>query len=161
MKKISEIEVEKYTKLVETERENLRSSIAQALTYKINVNQRAREDATTHDQMLRQTLAEFKQPILQASDQISIIYDSFNNKLYRAYRLHSLVLITYQEKSGEVYFAGCRRSSIEAIMRTSLKIYCLSPGDGYSKAKISLNGANRVCPLFSGSMASVRNLAII
>ena len=46
-------------------------------------------------------------------------------------------------------------------MTTFPKTYFLSPGDGYSIARNSLNGVNRVCPLFSGSTAYVRNHAVI
>lgn len=95
------------------------------------------------------------------SDQMSNIHDSFNSRIYPPSTAHSLILISCQEKSGEDCSVGCRRSSIEAIMRTSLKICCLNPGDGYSKAKTLLNGANRVCLLFSGSMVYVRKLPII
>ena len=124
-------------------------------------HQRAREDVTEQDQMLKYTLAEFKNPIVQMSDQISIIHDTFNSKIYPLYVPYSLMLISCQEKNGEWYSAGYRRSSIEATMTTFPKIYFLSPGDGYSIARTLLNGVNRVSPLFSGSTAYVRNHAVI
>lgn len=58
------------------------------------------------------------------------LLDSFNSMTYPTLVFYSLILISYQEKSGEEYSAGCQRSSIEAIMRISPKIYCLSPGNG-------------------------------
>ena len=82
LKKISETEVEQWTRLVEKEREHLVWSIVRALAYSIKVHQKAREDATEHDHMLRQTLAEFKDPIVQMSDQISIIHDTFNRNVH-------------------------------------------------------------------------------
>ena len=139
----------------------VRLLIARASTYGIKVRERAREDSTEHHQILRQILDEFKNPIMQMSDQISIIHDTFNSKTYSIYVLYSLILISCQEKSGKECSAGCRRSSTEATMRTCLKAYFMIPGDGYSTARTLLNGVNRVCLLFSGSTAYVRNHAVI
>ena len=161
LKKVSETEVKKYTRLVEEEREHLGWSIAQAQTYGIIVHQRAREDVTEQNQMLKHTLAEFKTPIVQMSDQISIIHDTFSSKDYPPYLPYSFMLISCQEKSGKRFSAGCRRSSIEVTMTIFPKTYFLSPGDGYSIARTLLSGVNRVCPLFSGSTAYVGNHAII
>ena len=161
LNKVSETEVEKWTRLVEEEREHVGLSIARAKTYGMKVHQRAREDVTEQDQMLKNTLAEFKTPIVQMSDQISIIHDTFNSKIYPLYLPYSLMLISYQEKSGEGCSAGCRRSSIEATMTTFPKTYFLSPGDGYSIARTLLNGVNRVSPPFSGSTAYVRNHVVV
>ena len=95
------------------------------------------------------------------SDQISIIHDTFDSKIYSTYVPYSLIPISCQEKSGKRCSAECRRSSTEATMRTFLKVYFLIPGDGYSTARTSLNGINRVCLLFSGSTACIRNHAVI
>ena len=160
-KKVSEIDVDRWIKMVEGEREYVCLLIARASTYGMKVRQRAREDFTKHDQRLRQTLAEFKNPIMQMSDQISVIHDTFDSKIYSIYVPYSLILISCQEKSGKRCSAGCRRSSTEATMRTFLKVYFLIPGDGYSTARTSLNGVNRVCLLFSGSTAYVRNHAVV
>ena len=146
--KVSEIEVEHWTRLVEQEREHVGLSTARVETYGIKDHQRAREDVTEQDQMLKHTLAEFKAPIVQMSDQISNIYDTFNSKIYPLYVSYSLMLICCQEKIGKWCSAGCRRSSIEATMTIFPKTYFLSPGDGYSIARNLLNGVNRVCPLF-------------
>ena len=161
LKKVSETEVEKWTRLVEEEREHIDLSIVRAKTYGMKVHQRAREDVTKQDQTLKHTLAEFKTPIVQMSDQISIIHDTFNSNIYPPYVPHSFMLISCQEKSGKGCSAGCRRSSIEATMTIFPKTCFLSPGDGYSIARTLLNGVNRVCPLFSGSTAYVRNHAVI
>ena len=94
LKRVSETEVEKWTRLVEEEREHVGLSIARALTYGMKVHQRAREDVTDQDQLLKRTLAEFKTPIVQMSDQISIIHDTFNSKIYPLYLPYSLMLIS-------------------------------------------------------------------
>ena len=161
LEKISETEVEQWTRLVEEEREHIGLSVVRAKTYGMKVHQRAREDVTEQDQMLKHTLAEFKSPIVQMSDQISIIHDTFNSKIYPLHVPYSCMLICCQEKSGKRCSVGYRRSSIEATMTTFPKTYFLSPGDGYSIVRTLLNGVNRVCPLFSGSMAYVRNHAVI
>ena len=161
LKKVSETEVEQWSRLVEEEREHISSSIERAKTYEMKVQQRAREDITKQDQMLKHTLAEFKTPIVQMSDQISNIHDTFNSKIHPLYVSNSLMLICCQEKSGEWCSAGCRRSSIEATMTIFPETYFLSPGDGYSIARNLLNGVNRVCPLFFGYMVYVRNDAFI
>lgn len=161
LEKVSETDVERWIKLVEEEREHVCLLIARASTYRMEVRERAREDFTEHEQRLRQTLAEFKNPIMRMSDQISIIHDTFDSKIYSIYVPYSLIPISCQEKSGKGCSAGCQRSSTEATMRTFLKVYFLIPGDGYSTARTSLNGVNRVCLLFSGSTAYVRNHAVI
>ena len=161
LKKISETEVEQWTRLVEEERKHVGLSVARAKTYGMKVHQSAREDVTEQDQLLKRTLAEFKTPIVQMSDQISIIHDTFNSNIYPLYVSYSFMLISCQEKSGKRCSAGCRRSSIKATMTTFPKTYFLSPGDGYSIARTLLNGVNRVCPLFSGSTAYVRHQAVI
>ena len=58
---------------------------SEAQTYGMKVQQRAREDATEQDQMLKDTLADFKTPIVQMSDQISSIHDTFNSKIFPLY----------------------------------------------------------------------------
>ena len=90
LKKISETEVEQWTRLVEEEREHVGFSIARAKTNGMKVHQRAREHVTEHDQILKHTLAEFKTPIVQMSDQISIIHDTFNSKIHPITRLTRL-----------------------------------------------------------------------
>ena len=161
LEKVSETEVEHWTRLVEEEREHVGLSTAQVETYGIKDHQRAREDITEQDQMLKHTLAEFRIPILQMSDQISDIHDTFNSKIYPLYVSNSLMLICCQEKSGKRCSAGCQRSSIEATTTTFPKTYFLSPGDGYSIARNLLNGVNRVCPLFFGYMVYVRDQLFI
>ena len=161
LKKVSETEVEKWTRLVEEECEHIDLSIARAPTYGMIVHQRARESFTEQDQMLKNTLAEFKTPIVQMSDQISSIHDTFSSKNYPLYVPYSFMLISCQEKSGKWCSAGCRRSSIEATMTTFPKTYFLILGNGYSIARTLLNGVNRVCPQFSGSTEYVRNHAVI
>ena len=161
LKKVSETEVEKWTRLVEEEREHVDLSMARPQTYGMIVHQRAREDVTEQDQMLKHTLAELKTPIVQMSDKISTIHDTFSSKDYPLYVPYSFMLISCQEKSGKWCSAGCRRSSIEATMTIFPRTYFLSPGNGYSIARTLLNGVNRVCLLFSGYTAYVRNHAVI
>ena len=160
LKNVSEIEVERWTRLVEGEREHVGLSIARAKTYEMEVHQRAREDITERDQLLERTLAEFKTPILQMSDQIATIHDTFSSKIHPLYVPISLMPIFCQERSGKWCSAGYRRSRIKATMTIFPKTYFLSPVDGYSTARSLLNGVNRVCPLFSGYMAYVSNHAV-
>lgn len=82
LKKVSETEVEQWTRLVEEEGEYVGWSIARAVSDGMKVHQRAREDVTEQDQILKRTLAEFKTPIVQMSDQISSIHDTFNSKIF-------------------------------------------------------------------------------
>ena len=85
LKRVSETEVEKWTRLVEEEGHYVLCSIVRAVTDGTKVHQRAREDVTKQDQMLKDTLAEFKTPIVQMSDQISSIHDTFNSKIFPLY----------------------------------------------------------------------------
>lgn len=91
LKKVSEIDVERWIKLVEEQREHVCLLIARASTYGTKGRERAREDITEHDQRLEETLAEFKTPIMQMSDQVSIIHDTFDSKIYSIYVPYSLI----------------------------------------------------------------------
>lgn len=84
MKKVSETDIERWTSLVEKERKHVYYLIVRASTYGTKEYQRAREDATQHDQLLTETLATFRNPIVQIRDHISIIHDRFNGKAYLA-----------------------------------------------------------------------------
>ncbi len=83
--KISETEVDKWTRMVDAEREHLLFPITSNLTYCKKVARAMREDASAHDQMardayqkLKDTLSGLNKPIMQMSDQISTIQDKFN-----------------------------------------------------------------------------------
>lgn len=88
LNKVSEIDVERWIKLVEEQREHVCLLIARASTYGMKGRERARDE---HDQRLEQSLAEFKNPIMQMSDQISIIHDTFDSKIYSIYVPYSLI----------------------------------------------------------------------
>lgn len=156
--KISETEVERWTKLVDVEREQVLSHSKSDLAYHIKVQQATREDATTRDRMLRNTLIGLNKPIVQMSDQILIIQDRFNSSFSFASILQPVILNSCQEKSEKKSFAGCPKSNTEVIMMTSRKVYCPSPASGYLRASISLSGDSRACPLYSGFMAYVRDI---
>ncbi|MCJ1273175.1 hypothetical protein MMC21_000964 [Puttea exsequens] len=78
--KISETQVEHWTKLVETERKKRESLITSASTYGTIVNLKAREGSVQLELTLRETLAEFSEPIMQMSDQIAIIHDNLDRE---------------------------------------------------------------------------------
>lgn len=80
--KISETEVEEWTKLVDAEREHVLFPTTLDFTYPIKVKQAMKEDATRHYHMLRDTLIGLNKPIMQMSDQVSIIQDNFNSRFY-------------------------------------------------------------------------------
>lgn len=88
LKKVSEIDVERWIKLVEEQRERVCLLIARASTYGMKGQERTRDE---HDQRLEQSLAELKNPIMQMSDQISIIQDTFDSKIYSMYVPYSLI----------------------------------------------------------------------
>ena len=88
LKRVSEIDVERWIKLVEEQREHVCLLLARASTYGMKGRERARDE---HDQRLEQSLAEFKNPIMQMSDQISIIHDTFDSKIYSIYMPYSLI----------------------------------------------------------------------
>ena len=77
--KISETEVERWTKLVDVECEHVLSQTMSDLAYHRKVQRATREDATSHDQMLRDTLTGLNKPIVQMSNQISKIEDKFKS----------------------------------------------------------------------------------
>lgn len=86
---MSETEVERWTELAEAEREHIYFFTIYTRTYPIIVRQKIREDAKNHDRVITKTLIGFQQPIMQIRDQISVIYDSFNRKVYLAEVLQS------------------------------------------------------------------------
>lgn len=98
--KISETEVEKWTKLVDAEREYVLFPTTSDLTYHITVQRATREDATTHDQMLRDTLIGLNKPIVQMSEQISVIQDKFNSSFSSPRIFQPVILSSCQEKNG-------------------------------------------------------------
>ena len=78
--KISETEVEKWTKLVDVQRKRVLLTVTSGLTYPVTVHRKMGEDATGYYQILKDTLLELNKPIVQMGDQISIIQDKFNSK---------------------------------------------------------------------------------
>ncbi|CAD6579294.1 MAG: hypothetical protein ASARMPREDX12_009118 [Alectoria sarmentosa] len=76
--KISETEVERWTKLVDVECEHVLFRTTLDLAYHRKVQRATREDATSHDQMLRDTLVGLNKPIVQMSDYIYMLQDKFN-----------------------------------------------------------------------------------
>ena len=79
--KISETEVEKWTKLVDVERKGISVPTASYLIYHVTVQRVMRNDATTKDQILRNALVGLNKPIMEMSDQISRIEDELTSTL--------------------------------------------------------------------------------
>lgn len=121
--KISETEVERWTKLVDVECERFLSQIMSDLAYHRKVQRTARDDATTHDRILKDTLIGLNKPVVQMSDQLSRIQDRFNSTFPFTFIPHPVILSLCQEKSELKSLAGCPESNIEAIMMISLKVY--------------------------------------
>ena len=96
--KISETEVERWTKLVDVECEHVVSHTTSDLAYHRKVQRATREDNISHDQMLRDTLLGLNKPILQMSDQISMIQDRFNSSFSITFMLQSTALSPCQEQ---------------------------------------------------------------
>lgn len=80
--KISETEVEKWTKLVDVEREHVLFPTTSNLAHHMIVQRAMREDTTTRDRILGDTLIGLNKPMVQMSDQISIIQDKFNSSFF-------------------------------------------------------------------------------
>ena len=78
--KISELEVEKWTKLVDAESKYTVFTIMADVTYHLIVQLASREDATAGIQVLRDIMSGLNKPIMQMSDQISMFQDKFDSK---------------------------------------------------------------------------------
>ena len=121
--KISETEVERWTKLVDVECEHFLFQTMSDLAYHRKVQRATREDATSHDQMLRDTLIGLNKPIVQMSDHISMLQDNFNSSFSFTVMLQPVILSPCQKQSEQKSFAGCPQSNIEDIMMISRKAY--------------------------------------
>ena len=97
--KISETEVERWTKLVDVECEHVLFQTMSNLAYHRKVQRATREDATSHDQMLRDTLIGLNKPIVQMSDHISMLQDKFNSSFSFTFVLQLVILSPCQEQS--------------------------------------------------------------
>ena len=80
--KISETDVERWTKLVERERKYFPFSITLNFTYGTVVHDRATEVSAHDTRVLKETLAEFRLPVIQMSDQLAIMKDNLDSKVY-------------------------------------------------------------------------------
>ena len=78
--KISELEVEKWTKLVDAESKYTILTIMVDLTYHSIVQRASREDATADIRVLRDTMSGLNKPIMQMSDQMLMFQDKFDSK---------------------------------------------------------------------------------
>ena len=78
--KISELEVEKWTKLVDAESKYTVFTTMADLTYRSIAQCASREDATADIRLLRDIMSGLNKPIMQMSDQISMFQDKFNSK---------------------------------------------------------------------------------
>ena len=104
--KISETEVEKWTRMADAEREHLLFPITSDLTDCKKVQRAMREDVSAHDQMARDTyeklmdtLIGLNKPIIHISDQISTIQDKLKSSF--SFTLHFIASNTdlYKETS--------------------------------------------------------------
>ena len=82
--KISEVEVEKWTKLVDAESKYIVSTMMADLTYHSKVQRASREDATADIRLLRDMMSGLNKPIMQMNDQISMLQDKFDSKFFFA-----------------------------------------------------------------------------
>ena len=78
--KISELEVEKWTKLVDAESKYIVFTIMADLTYHSIVQRASREDVTADIRLLRDVMSGLNKPIVQMSDQMSMFQDKFDSK---------------------------------------------------------------------------------
>ena len=78
--KISELEVEKWTKLVDAESKYTVFTIMADLTYHSIVQRVSREDVTADIRLLRDVMSGLNKPIVQMSDQMSMFQDKFDSK---------------------------------------------------------------------------------
>ena len=78
--KISELEVEKWTKVVDAESKYTALKIMADLTYHSIVQRASREDATADIRVLKDLMNGLNRPIVQMSDQISMFQDKFNSR---------------------------------------------------------------------------------
>ena len=93
--KISELEVEKWTKLVDAESKYIVFTIMANLTYHLIVQRAWRDDATLYDQKLRDILGRLNKPIMHMSNQISIIQDKFDSSFLFTQILHPGLLSSF------------------------------------------------------------------
>ena len=99
--KISELEVEKWTKLVDAESKytvitimasNYGVPIMADLTYHSKAQRASREDLTTDIRLLRDIMNGLNKPIMQMSDQMSMLQDKFDSKFFFTLVLYSRML---------------------------------------------------------------------
>lgn len=90
--KISELEVEKWTKLVDAESKYTVFTIMADLTYHSIVQRASREDVTADIGFLMDIMSGLNKPIMQMSDQISIFQDKFNSKILFTRVFYSKIL---------------------------------------------------------------------
>ena len=77
--KISETEVERWTHLVDVERKHVLFLAKLDMTNCMKVQLEMQADASKHHRILRDTLIRLNKPIMQMSDQISMIRDKFDS----------------------------------------------------------------------------------
>ena len=90
--KISELEVEKWTKLVDAESTYTVLTIMADLTCLSKDQRASREDVTTDIRLLKRIMNRLNKPIMQMSDQISMFQDKFNSKFLFPEVFDSLML---------------------------------------------------------------------
>lgn len=77
--KISETEVERWTHLVDVERRHILPLAKWDITYCMKVQLAIRADTSKQHRILRDTLIRLNKPIMQMSDQTSMIWDKFES----------------------------------------------------------------------------------
>lgn len=97
--KISETEVEKWTKLVDVECKHILSQTMSDLAYYRKVQRATRDDATSHNQMLTDAYMRLNKPIAQMSDHLSLIQDKFNSSCSFTLIFRQVILNPSQERS--------------------------------------------------------------
>lgn len=90
--KISELEVEKWTKLVDAECKYTVFTIMVDLTYRSIVQRASREDVTADIRLLRDVMSGLNKPIVQMSDRMSMFQDKFDSKFLSTRVFLSMIL---------------------------------------------------------------------
>ena len=112
--KIAETEVEKWTRLVDVERECFLSQNASNLTNCGEVQRKMQENASIHDHVARDRYQKFKntlsgldKPMMQMRDDISMIKNKFESWSSFHFILQLVILTFYKELRAKRLSDGC------------------------------------------------------
>lgn len=89
------------------------------------------KDSGERFEQLTSMLQKLDLPIMEMADQLAEIHDKLNGELWVHLCTFRLMLIYFQNKRGEMYFAGCPRSIIRAITTICQRIYYRNLANGF------------------------------